>query len=1212
MKKHAYLLSFSLGILLLAASCQREEPIGDTRETPPGTIEYVDVGLSFSGASNEDGADTKTVLNTACEDIKRIIAFAFGSDGNLLTYGSNAGSLAGQSIILKKTGTIDTWTLPTGTAMELCVIANPTDGQYNNAGFVNSITCRDDLDAVAYSCTKTDLAAIATNDRGIPKAGTLSVESGDITTDDCALSIPLKNLFAKYSLSFDLSQIPQGCKVEPKCVKLYNSNTRLPYFAEDFCQSSTTYLKEFDYATADDLQKLAKGKAITVYAMENCHGLKTGAKSWKTVALDLQNWSELPYCTKMLVDVDVDGVTKSYVVYLGSGDMKTDFNVRRNVYKEIKIRLRPGHEAGAGFFEFDQDYAPLTVVQGGSLYYQQLFEENLYKYISGNNYLDFRFLNSAETESSYFTILSSDYQHQHTDFEFSCTASTPLGDYWLEGGHFSEFTYDGTSHPAVKDRIRVKVVENVSVDFTRTTAAADIYPFLPVTFESQSEYAEAKANAIISGISFTSLDSNTIRYELSKRSTGTGYKVILKLYPAAPGTVGTQSFTYNGISKDINGFTVLAPQLKAVTGQPVVVNLDGSATSYEYQIVKADGSTVLDYEGVSGLAFSVNITNPSNIDFGKNTANVVGTDPSRKRLSLSLRSFTNLPGFSEDNYSFTGYVFTINATMAFAASGGLKHQVTSSIPGVIYNPCPGWDGATHTYRVDQGASIPSSETYVTSTFSDGKAWKPEYLTEWPSRTFSVDLSRGGSRTGMTWSSYDTWTEYSAFPTSLNSYKPNTSGKVSFSENLTYWGPLYYGKKITNSQSGETRRFVHSVVRVYDHFNVFATLKVREDSYVGKGGLFDSVPDGNPYYNVESWTYGNTGIGALKILAAWINTMYAMMHIIGSFGLTLPLSTLNIVTGWSLALTDSQTGVLDVSLKHNLNKSYAARRFTSYITRYTPEHINAFDGQVTACRLNSDNSLIETIDVAGIAGNCDDALCALGYTPGSDALVYHIISDKVSIVRGMGGECVGVPNWRRLMAQNVPWYKIRSTTMTDLSPYGGSAYLFYSAPTKVSTGTYNISLSMSNSSSSNPDKLKYLDDRNLGYQYMHLFWEGKQGKYAVKASHLNPRTDYGTELNAVLGDFSVTLANGWYDPTPYYQKGLPIIGAKVGKYFFPESNNSASRIVAGDNSSHYYPDELPWKTNCWSTKMETDLTNEDATDNRDINAYHKYLGGGQFE
>ena len=146
------------------------------------------------------------------------------------------------------------------------------------------------------------------------------------------------------------------------------------------------------------------------------------------------------------------------------------------------------------------------------------------KYISGNNYLDFRFLNSAETESSWFTILSSDYQHQHTDFEFSCTAATPLGDYWLEGGHFSEFTYDGTSHPAVRDRIRVKVVENVSVDFTRTTAAADIYPFLPVTFESQSEYAESKANAIISGISFTSLDSNTLRYELSKRSTGTGYK----------------------------------------------------------------------------------------------------------------------------------------------------------------------------------------------------------------------------------------------------------------------------------------------------------------------------------------------------------------------------------------------------------------------------------------------------------------------------------------------------------------------------------------------------------------------------------------------------------------------------------------------------------------------------------------------------------------
>ena len=53
-------------------------------------------------------------------------------------------------------------------------------------------------------------------------------------------------------------------------------------------------------------------------------------------------------------------------------------------------------------------------------------------------------------------------------------------------------------------------------------------------------------------------------------------------------------------------------------------------------------------------------------------------------------------------------------------------------------------------------------------------------------------------------------------------------------------------------------------------------------------------------------------------------------------------------------------------------------------------------------------------------------------------------------------------------------------------------------------------------------------------------------------------------------------------------------------------------MTGDSGSHYYPDERPWKTNCWSTKMETNLTNENTTDNRDINAYHKYLGGGQFE
>ena len=1208
MKKHFYLY---LWIILIAVSCQMmEEPI---EESPalPAAVEYVNVGLHFSGSQDGDGHATKTVLGPECEDIKRIIAFAFGANGIILTYGSNAGSLSGQNIVLKKTETIDTWTLPTNTAMDLYVIANPSDGQYNDSGFVNSITCRDDLEAAVFSCSQSDLAGIASNDLGIPKAGTLHVVSGDISTDDCSLIIPLKNLFAKYSLSFDLSQIPQGSKVEPKCVKLYNSNTRLPYFAEDYCQSNSAYLKEFDYATAEDLSKLAKGKAVTIYAMENCHGLKTGANSWKTVATDISGWSELPYCTKMLVDADVDGVTKSFVIYLGAGDMKTDFNVRRNIFKEIKLRLRPGHDDGAGFFEFDQDMAPLTIVQGGSLHLQHVFEENLYKYIPGNNYLGFRFFNSDDSESPYFSIQSSDYLHQHSEFQFSCKASTHVGLYWLEGGHFSEFTYDGTSHPAVRDRIRIRVVENVSVDFTRTSSISDIYPFLPVTFESQNEYTENKANDIINGISFTSLDSNILKYEFSKKSTGTGYKVVLKFYPSAPGTVGTQSFTYNGISKNITGFSVLTPQIKVNIAQPVVVNIDGSTTNVDYTLVKSDGETQLNYDGISGISFAVNLTNPSNVDLGKYIS-AINSDPTKKCLTLSLLSFNNLPGFSEDNYSFAGYSFTVNATFSFAGSGGLKYQLTLGLPGVINNPCPGWDGSTYSYRVDQGASIPSNESYVTSSFSDGKAWKPEYLLEWPSRTFSVDLSRGGSRAGITWSSYDIWTDYSAFPSSLNSYKPNTSGKVSFSENLSYWGPLYYGRKLTNSHSGETRNFVHSVVRVYDHFNVFATLMVREDSNVGKGSLFDSTPDGNPYANVESWTYGNTGYAALKILAAYIHTIEAIKHLVISFGLTLPLSTLNIVTAWNMALSDSQTGVLDVSLKHNLNKSYVAKQFTSYITRYTPDHINAFDGQITSCKLGSDNSMVETIDVAGIAGNCDDAIAVLGYQPGSSLLEYHIISDKVSIVRGLGGESVGVPNWRRLMAQNEPWYKVRSTTFWDISPYTGGGYIIYSAPTKVSDGVYNISISKSPSNSSNPDKQKYLDDNNLGYQYMHLFWEGKKGKYAVKSSHLNPRTDHGTELNAALGDYSVTLANGWYDPTPYYEKGLPIIGAKVGKYFFPESDDSASRIVAGDTGSHYYPDELPWKTNCWSTKMETNLTNANTTDSRDVNAPHKYLGGGQFE
>ncbi len=1210
--------SFSLltpALLLLAAvlSCQREEPFDAPGERGPAAVQYVDVGLSFVYDRNAEGGETKSVLSPGCEDIQRILAFAFDTAGDIKTYGSNAGSLSGQNIVLQQEGTIETWTLPTGTALDLRVIANPPDALWNSASAISSITTVSALEALWFTCNQSGLTAMASGSKGIPKAGSLAVASGDITTDDCTLNIPLKNLFAKYSLSFDLSMVPQTSKVEVKCVKLYNSNTRLPYYAEDYCQSSSTYLKEFDYATAEDLQKLAKGKPVTVYAMENCHGLHTGAKSWKTVATDIAGWSELPYCTKMLVDVEIDGVSQSFVVYLGSGDMKTDFNVRRNVYKEIKIRLRPGHPEGSGgFFEFDQDFAPLTIMQGGTLYLQQLFTENLYKYISGQDYIDFAFYEAdGTTPSTLFTILSTDYMHMHTDFEFSCTSTTPLGTYWLEGGHFSEFTFDGTTHPAVRDRIQVRVVENLSVDFSLKTASGDIYPFLPVEYESTSEYTDAKATSIISELSVSTLDPNILSYSLSKRSTGTGTKIVLTMIPKAPGSVASQKVSFNGALKNLSGFTVWTPQLKAGVNS-VSLPLTGANQSVSYWLTKKDGSTPLNYEGRTGLNYSVSLTNPSNVDIGK-AFSTAGADPSARTLLLNLRSFDNLPGFSEDNWAFTGYDFTVKAMVVFTAAGGIHYQVSTEIPGTIANPCPGWDGNTYNYRVDQGASIPSSETYVTCRFIDDKVYYPEYMLDWPTRIFYVDLSRGGSRSGMTWSAYDTWSEYSAVSSTISTYNPSTAGKVSFFENLNYWGPIYYGKRVTNSVSGETKSFVHSIIRLYGHFNAFATVKVREDSYVGKGGLFDSSPNGNPYYDVENWTYGNTGLGTLKVLAAWLNTMRSVMNIIASMGMTTPMSVLSIVTGWTLALDDSQTGVIDASLKTNFSKSSIGANYNSFITKYTPEHIYAFDGTIYSSQVASDNSLVEIIDVLGITGNPSDdsAYCTLGYMPGTGS-TYHIISDKVMITRGLGGEAVGVPNWRRLLAQNEPWFKIVKRSFHDLSPYASGQYIFFSAPTKVKDGLYNICVSKSSSYSSNPDKQRYLDDNNMGYQYIHLFWEGKKGKHSVKASVLNPRTDHGSELNAVLGDYKVTLANGWYDPSLYFEKGLPIIGEKVGKYFFPDSNGSADRVLSGDSGSHYYPGELPWKTNCYSTKMETDLTNANTTDNRDINAYHKYLGNGQFE
>ena len=116
---------------------------------------------------------------------------------------------------------------------------------------------------------------------------------------------------------------------------------------------------------------------------------------------------------------------------------------------------------------------------------------------------------------------------------------------------------------------------------------------------------------------------------------------------------------------------------------------------------------------------------------------------------------------------------------------------------------------------------------------------------------------------------------------------------------------------------------------------------------------------------------------------------------------------------------------------------------------------------------------------------------------------------------------------------------------------------------------------------------------MSYFYFHPFWEGKEGRFAIKAKELSPKTDYGPEFSAALGgDFSVTIANGWYDPT-LYTDGIPLLFNKVGKYFFPDSPSDTKRA----GMCPYYPGETPW-TDSQSSDREKDLYDKSSLNTRD--------------
>ena len=362
-----------LMVIFLPFSACREADCGPS-ESPD---RYVDISVSL-GMAGEAETDTRSIVDIEVERFQKAALFAFDAQtGLLLTYTPGSGGQDGAPIAIFTQSKNFSWSLPTGKEMDIYAIIN--FGDMDLTSFARSGLRKSELEALRFtSRSPSELKRLETEGYGMPMAGIK--KSVYLTSPGDGLEIPVKKLYAKYNLYFDLSRIEQeGWHVQAMHIIVENANTEVPYFIENYRQDDPAKLVEYDRATENDLDEIQKGgsgHAVTLYMLENCQGHKEGAESWKTVYKDL-GFEALKGCTYIDLSVKVNRAggeyqNLGYAIYLGKTDMRSDFDIVRNLFKTIKIVL-PGPDdpnPASSFFKFSGTESP-TISPGEctELYY---------------------------------------------------------------------------------------------------------------------------------------------------------------------------------------------------------------------------------------------------------------------------------------------------------------------------------------------------------------------------------------------------------------------------------------------------------------------------------------------------------------------------------------------------------------------------------------------------------------------------------------------------------------------------------------------------------------------------------------------------------------------------------------------------------------------------------------------------------------------------
>ncbi len=366
------LITFLMGALLSFPACRETE-----MDCPETKERYIDVSISL-GLSDESEDGTRSIVDIEVEHFQKAALFAFDAkSGELLTYTPGSGGQAGEAVAIFPQQKNFSWSLPTSKEMDIYAIVNY--GDLDLLSYAHAGLKKTELEALRFtSRTPSELKRLETEGYGMPMAGIK--EGVCLTSPGDGLVIPVKKLYAKFNLYFDLSRIEQeGWHVQAMHIVVENANTEVPYFVENYRQEDQSKFVEYDRATQNDLDEIQKGgsgHAVTLYMLENCQGRKEGAESWKTVYKDL-GFEALRNCTYIDLSIKVNRpngeyLNLGYAIYLGKTDMRSDFDIVRNLFKTVKIVI-PGPDdpnPASHFFKFSGTESP-TVTPGEciDLYY---------------------------------------------------------------------------------------------------------------------------------------------------------------------------------------------------------------------------------------------------------------------------------------------------------------------------------------------------------------------------------------------------------------------------------------------------------------------------------------------------------------------------------------------------------------------------------------------------------------------------------------------------------------------------------------------------------------------------------------------------------------------------------------------------------------------------------------------------------------------------